>query len=80
MQANELRLQAICLVGIAPDNQMGTDREPPSYLVGNSPYMTIYGHGIPHWTGSTIYQAREYCVFILSKYLHYPDGPSVHQN
>ena len=33
---------------IAPDNQMGTHRGPSPYLVGNSPYVTIYGHGIPH--------------------------------
>ena len=36
------------MVGIAPGNQMGTHRGPPPYLVGNSPYVTIYGHGIPH--------------------------------
>ena len=30
------------------------DRELLPYLVGNSPYVTMYGHGIPHWSGSTI--------------------------
>ena len=34
--------------------KMGTDREPLPYLVGNYPSVTIYGHGIPHWSGNTI--------------------------
>ena len=40
-----------CLVAIAPGNQMGTLRGPPPYLVGISPYVTIYGHGIPTGQG-----------------------------
>ena len=44
-------LQATCLVGIGPGNHLGTDREPLCYSVGNSPNVTIYGHGIPTGQG-----------------------------
>ena len=49
LRANELQPPDICLVAIAPDNQFST------HGVRNSPYVTIYGHGIPlwHWSGST---------------------------
>ena len=65
-------LQATCLLGIAPGTHLGTDRESLLYLVGNSPSMTIYGHGIPHWSGNTNTGQGD-------KYLHYSDGLLVHQ-
>ena len=79
IRTNELWPQAICLVGIAPGNQMGTLRGVPPYLLGISPYVTIYGHGIPHWPGSTISRLGN-TVIISNKYLTYSDGLVVHQN
>ena len=44
----------ICLVGIIPSNNPGTERELLPYMVGNSqvlPYMVI---GQPYWTWNMI--------------------------
>ena len=34
----------ICLVGITPSNNPGTEREILPFMVKDSPYIALYGH------------------------------------
>ena len=59
----------ICLVGIAPSNNPGTEREIIPYMVRDSPYVALYGHWVSPLVMEYHSRAREYCVIIPIKYL-----------
>ena len=44
----------ICLVGITPRNNPGTEREILPYMVWNSPALPYMVIGQPHWSWNTI--------------------------
>ena len=44
----------ICLVGITPSNNPGTEREILPSMVGNSPAFPCMVIGQPHWSWNTI--------------------------
>ena len=59
----------ICLVGITPSNNPGAEREILPYMVRDSPYIASCGHWATPLVMEYNSRAREYCVFILIKYL-----------
>ena len=59
----------ICLVGITPSNNPGTERKILPYMVGDSPHIALYGHWITPLVMEYNSRAREYCVIISIKYL-----------
>ena len=59
----------ICLVGITPSNNPGTEREILPYMVMEFPSITLYGHQATPLVMEYNSRAREYCVIILIKYL-----------
>ena len=54
----------ICLVGITPSNNPGTERKILPYMVGNSPTLSYMIIGQPHWSWNTI-PGHEYTVLII---------------
>ena len=69
----------ICLVGITPGNNPGTEREILPYMVRDSPYIALYGHWAAPLVTEYNSRAREYCVIIPIKYLTLSDSLSVYQ-
>ena len=59
----------ICLVGITPSNNPGTEREILPYMVLEFPSITLYGHWATPLVMEYNSRAREYCVIIPIKYL-----------
>ena len=59
----------ICLVGITPSNNPGTEREILPFMVRDSPYVALYGHWVTQLVMEYNSRAREYCVIISIKYL-----------
>ena len=55
----------ICLVGITPSNNPGTEREILPYMVRDSPYIALHGnptgHGIQFW-GKGILSVHQICL------------------
>ena len=54
----------ICLVGITPSNNPGTEREILPYMVRDSPYIALYGHWATPLVMEYNSRAREYCVIV----------------
>ena len=69
----------ICLVGITPSNNPGTEREILPYMVRDSPYAALYGHWATPLVMEYNSRAREYCVFIPIKCLTKSDSLSDQQ-
>ena len=59
----------ICLVGITPSNNPGTEREILPYMVRDLPYIALYGHWLTPLVMEYNSSTREYYVIISIKYL-----------
>ena len=59
----------ICLVGITPNNNPGTEREILPFMVKDSPYIVLYGHWATPLVMEYNSRVREYFVIISIKYL-----------
>ena len=54
----------ICLVGIAPSNNPGTEREILPNMVGDSPCITLCGHWVTPLVMGYNSREWEYCLII----------------
>ena len=59
----------ICLVGITPSNNPGTEREILPCMVRDSPNIVFYGHCVTPLVMEYNFRARKYCLIISIKYL-----------
>ena len=69
----------ICLVGITPSNNPGTEREILPYMVRDSPCIALYDYWVTPLVMEYNSRAREYCVLVSIKYPTKSDSLSVHQ-